>query len=148
MELPQRVRIVEVGPRDGLQNEPKSVPTATKVELIEQLTNTGLPTIEATAFVSPKWMPQIADHTNVLKTLQRTPNITYPVLVPNMKGFETATAAGAQEIAIFKTASETFSLKNINASITESVERFAPVCETARAQGIHVHSYISCVVGC
>jgi len=148
MELPQHVRIVEVGPRDGLQNEPKSVPTATKVELIERLADAGLPAVEATAFVSPKWVPQMADHTDVLKALRRRPGVAYPVLVPNMKGFEAATAAGAQEIAVFGAASETFSRKNINASIAESLERFAPVCEAARAQGIRVRGYISCVVGC
>jgi len=148
MELPQHVRIVEVGPRDGLQNEPKSVPTATKVELIERLADAGLPAVEATAFVSPKWVPQMADHTDVLKALRRRPGVAYPVLVPNSKGFEAAAAAGAQEIAVFGAASETFSRKNINASIAESLERFAPVCEAARAQGIRVRGYISCVVGC
>ena len=148
MELPQRLRIVEVGPRDGLQNEPGSVPTGTKVELIERLANAGLPAVEATAFVSPKWVPQMADHAEVLKTLRRKPGVAYPVLVPNMKGFEAAAAAGAEEIAVFGAASETFSRKNINASIAESLARFAPVCEAARAQGIRVRGYISCVVGC
>jgi hydroxymethylglutaryl-CoA lyase len=148
MELPQRVRIVEVGPRDGLQNEPKSVPTATKVALIERLADAGLPAVEATAFVSPKWVPQMADHTEVLEALRRRPGVAYPVLVPNMKGFEAAAAAGAEEIAVFGAASETFSRKNINASIAESLERFAPVCDAARAQGIRVRGYISCVVGC
>jgi hydroxymethylglutaryl-CoA lyase len=148
MELPQRVRIVEVGPRDGLQNEQKSVPTATKVELIERLADAGLPAVEATAFVSPKWVPQMADHSAVLKAIRRRPGVAYPVLVPNMKGFEAAAAAGTEEIAVFGAASETFSRKNINASIAESLERFAPVCEAARAQGIRVRGYISCVVGC
>jgi isopropylmalate/homocitrate/citramalate synthase len=148
MELPKRVRIVEVGPRDGLQNEPNSVPTAVKVELIERLADAGLPAVEATAFVSPKWVPQMADHSEVLKTLRRKPGVSYPVLVPNMKGFEAAAAAGAKEIAVFGAASETFSRKNINASIAESLERFAPVCEAARAKGIRVRGYISCVVGC
>jgi isopropylmalate/homocitrate/citramalate synthase len=148
MELPKRVRIVEVGPRDGLQNEPNSVPTAVKVELIERLADAGLPAVEATAFVSPKWVPQMADHSEVLKTLRRKPGVSYPVLVPNMKGFEAAAAAGAEEIAVFGAASETFSRKNINASIAESLERFAPVCEAARAKGIRVRGYISCVVGC
>jgi isopropylmalate/homocitrate/citramalate synthase len=148
MELPKRVRIVEVGPRDGLQNEPKSVPTAVKVELIERLADAGLPAVEATAFVSPKWVPQMADHSEVLKTLRRKPGVSYPVLVPNMKGFEAAVAAGAEEIAVFGAASETFSRKNINASIAESLERFAPVAEAARAKGIRVRGYISCVVGC
>ncbi len=148
MELPKRVRIVEVGPRDGLQNEPQSVATAVKVELIERLADAGLPAVEATAFVSPKWVPQMADHSEVLKALRRKPGVSYPVLVPNMKGFEAAVAAGAEEIAVFGAASETFSRKNINASIAESLERFAPVAEAARARGIRVRGYISCVVGC
>jgi isopropylmalate/homocitrate/citramalate synthase len=148
MELPKHVRIVEVGPRDGLQNEPRSVPTAVKVELIERLADAGLPAVEATAFVSPKWVPQMADHSEVLKTLRRKPGVSYPVLVPNMKGFEAAVAAGAEEIAVFGAASETFSRKNINASIAESLERFAPVAGAARAKGIRVRGYISCVVGC
>jgi len=148
MDLPNHVRIVEVGPRDGLQNEPKSVPTAVKVELIERLADAGLPAVEATAFVSPKWVPQMADHSEVLKTLRRKPGVSYPVLVPNMRGFEAAVAAGAEEIAVFGAASETFSRKNINASIAESLERFAPVAEAARAKGIRVRGYISCVVGC
>jgi isopropylmalate/homocitrate/citramalate synthase len=148
MELPERVRIVEVGPRDGLQNEPKSVATAVKIELIERLADAGLPAVEATAFVSPKWVPQMADHSEVLKALRRKPGVAYPVLVPNMKGFEAALAAGAQEIAVFGAASETFSRRNINASVAESLERFAPVCEAARAKGIRVRGYISCVVGC
>jgi isopropylmalate/homocitrate/citramalate synthase len=148
MDLPKRVRIVEVGPRDGLQNEPQSVPTAVKVELIQRLADAGLPAVEATAFVSPKWIPQMADHSEVLKTLRRKPGVSYPVLVPNMKGFEAAAAAGAEEIAVFGAASETFSRKNINASIAESLERFAPVAEAARAKGIRVRGYISCAVGC
>ncbi|HLB16406.1 MAG TPA: hydroxymethylglutaryl-CoA lyase [Burkholderiales bacterium] len=148
MELPKRVRIVEVGPRDGLQNEPQSVATAVKVELIERLADAGLPAVEATAFVSPKWVPQMADHSEVLKTLRRKPGVSYPVLVPNMKGFEAAVAAGAEEIAVFGAASETFSRKNINASIAESLERFAPVAAAARAKGIRVRGYVSCVVGC
>src|SRR5262245_64222196 len=148
LSIPQSVRIVEVGPRDGLQNEPGEVPTAVKVELIERLADAGLPAVEATAFVSPKWVPQMADHTEVLKALRRKAGVAYPVLVPNMKGFEAAAAAGAQEIAVFGAASETFSRKNINASIAESLERFAPVCEAARAQGIRVRGYVSCVVGC
>jgi isopropylmalate/homocitrate/citramalate synthase len=148
MDLPKRVRIVEVGPRDGLQNEPQSVATAVKVELIERLADAGLPAVEATAFVSPQWVPQMADHSEVLQALRRKPGVSYPVLVPNMKGFEAAVAAGAEEIAVFGAASETFSRKNINASIAESLERFAPVAEAARAKGIRVRGYISCVVGC
>jgi isopropylmalate/homocitrate/citramalate synthase len=148
MTLPGRARIVEVGPRDGLQNEPASVPTAVKVELIERLAAAGLPAVEATAFVSPRWVPQMADHSEVLRTLRRKPGVSYPVLVPNMQGFAAAVAAGAEEIAVFGAASETFSRKNINASIAESLERFEPVCEAARAKGIRVRGYISCVVGC
>jgi isopropylmalate/homocitrate/citramalate synthase len=148
MDLPRRVRIVEVGPRDGLQNEPRSVPTGVKVELIERLADAGLPAVEATAFVSPKWVPQMADHSEVLKSLRRKPGVSYPVLVPNMQGFEAAAAAGADEIAVFGAASETFSRKNINASIAESLERFAPVAEAARTRGIRVRGYVSCVVGC
>jgi hydroxymethylglutaryl-CoA lyase len=148
MTLPARVRIVEVGPRDGLQNEARSVPTATKVALIERLADAGLPAIEATAFVSPKWVPQMADHAAVMQAVRRKPGVDYPVLVPNMKGYEAAVAAGVEEIAVFGAATETFSRKNINASIAESLERFAPVCAAARAQGIKVRGYISCVVGC
>jgi hydroxymethylglutaryl-CoA lyase len=148
MPLPAKVRVVEMGPRDGLQNEPKSVPTAVKVELIERLADAGLPAVEATAFVSPKWVPQMADHAEVLRAIRRKPGVSYPVLVPNMKGFEAAAAAGADEVAVFGAASETFSRKNINASIAESIERFAPVAEAARAKGIKVRGYVSCVAGC
>src|SRR5213082_4145577 len=132
------VRIVEVGPRDGLQNEPREVPTATKVELIERLADAGLPAVEATAFVSPKWVPQMADHTEVLERIRRKPGVDYPVLAPNLKGFEAARAAGATEVAIFAAASESFSRRNINCSIAGSLERFRPVVEFARAAGIRV----------
>ncbi len=142
------VRIVEVGPRDGLQNEPSEVPTAVKVELIERLAEAGLPAVEATAFVSPKWIPQMADHTEVLERVRRKPSVDYPVLAPNLKGFEAARAAGATEIAIFGAASEAFSKKNINCSIAESLERFRPVAEAARAANIKVRGYVSCVLGC
>ena len=148
MPLPAKVRIVEMGPRDGLQNEPRSVPTAVKVELIERLADAGLPAVEATAFVSPKWVPQMADHAEVLRAIRRKPGVSYPVLVPNMKGFEAAAAAGAEEIAVFGAASETFSRKNINASIDESLERFVEVAAAARARGIKVRGYVSCVAGC
>src|SRR6266700_4087630 len=134
MSLPRKVRIVEVGPRDGLQNEPKSVPTAVKIELIERLADAGLPAVEATAFVSPKWVPQMADHAQVMAGVRRKAGVAYPVLVPNMKGFEEACAAGAEEVAVFAAASETFSRKNINCSIAQSFERFAPVVEAARAR--------------
>jgi len=146
--LPAKVRIVEVGPRDGLQNEKGEVPTAVKVELIERLAAAGLPAVEATAFVSPKWIPQMADHTEVLERIRRRPGVSYPVLTPNLKGFEAARAAGATEVAVFGAASEAFSKKNINCSIVESLERFRPVVEHALKEKIKVRGYISCVVGC
>ena len=148
MSLPGKVRIVEMGPRDGLQNEKAEVPTAVKLELIDRLADAGLPAIEATAFVSPKWIPQMADHTEVLERIRRKPGVSYPVLTPNLKGFEAARAAGATEVAVFGAASEAFSKKNINCSIAESLERFRPVVEAAKASGIKVRGYISCVVGC
>ena len=148
MTLPPRVRIVEVGPRDGLQNEKGEVPTAVKLELIERLADAGLRAIEATAFVSPKWIPQMADHTEVLERIRRRPGVAYPVLTPNLKGFEAARAAGATEVAVFGAASEAFSRKNINCSIAESLERFRPVVDAAKKSNIKVRGYISCVVGC
>jgi hydroxymethylglutaryl-CoA lyase len=141
-------KIVEVGPRDGLQNEPGEVPTAVKVELIERLADAGLSSVEATAFVSPKWVPQMADHTEVLERIRRKPGVSYPVLTPNLKGFEAARAAGATEVAIFGAASEAFSRKNINCSIAESLERFRPVAEAARKNNVKVRGYVSCVLGC
>ena len=146
--VPDSVRLVEVGPRDGLQNEPGEVPTDVKVELIERLADAGLPAVEATAFVSPKWIPQMADHTEVLERIRRKPGVSYPVLTPNLKGFEAARAAGATEVAIFGAASEAFSKKNINCSISESLERFKPVTEAAKAAKIRVRGYVSCVLGC
>ncbi len=146
--LPAQVRIVEVGPRDGLQNEPGEVPTAVKLELIERLADAGLPAVEATAFVSPKWIPQMADHTEVLERIRRKAGVSYPVLTPNLKGFESARAAGAKEVAVFAAASEAFSKKNINCSIAESLERFAPVVEEAKKHQIAVRGYVSCVLGC
>jgi len=148
ISLPKRVRIVEMGPRDGLQNEPGTVPTAVKLELIERLADAGLTAIESTAFVSPKWIPQMADHTEVLKGIRRRPGVSYPVLTPNLKGFEAALAAGATEVAIFGAASESFSKKNINCSIAESLERFRPVAEAAATAGVRVRGYVSCVAGC
>ena len=148
MRLPSRVRIVEVGPRDGLQNEPGVVPTALKVALIEQLADAGMPVVEATAFVSAKWVPQMADHAEVMRTIRRKTGVSYPVLVPNMRGLEAALATGVTEIAVFGAASESFSRKNINCSIAESFKRFAPVVTTARAQGVRVRGYISCVIDC
>ena len=137
-----------MGPRDGLQNEPGTVPTAVKLELIDRLADAGLTAIESTAFVSPKWIPQMADHTEVLKGILRRPGVTYPVLTPNLKGFEAALAAGAMEVAIFGAASESFSKKNINCSIAESLERFQPVAEAAAKNNVRVRGYVSCVVGC
>jgi hydroxymethylglutaryl-CoA lyase len=148
MTLPAHVRIVEVGPRDGLQNEKAEVPTAVKLELIERLADAGLQAVEATAFVSPKWIPQMADHTEVLERIRRKPGVAYPVLTPNLKGFEAARAAGATEVAIFGAASESFSRKNINCSIAESLERFRPVADAARAAGVKLRGYVSCVLGC
>ena len=148
MTLPRKVRIVDVAPRDGLQNEPKSVPASVKIELIERLQDAGLPAVEATAFVSPKWVPQMADSAEVMAGIRKRAGVAYPVLVPNMKGFEAARAAGAEEVAVFGAATETFSRKNINCSIAESLERFAPVVEAAKAAGIRVRGYISVVAGC
>lgn len=147
MALPKDVRIVEVGPRDGLQNE-AAVPTHAKIALINALSEAGYRTIEAGSFVSPKWVPQMADSGEVLRGITRTPGIRYTALTPNLKGFELAMAAGADEVAIFGAASEAFSQKNINCSIAESLERFAPVLETAQAKGIPVRGYVSCVLGC
>src|SRR6059036_2815392 len=142
------VRIVEVGPRDGLQNEPGEVPTAVKIQLIERLADAGLPAIEATAFVSPKWVPQMADHAEVLERIRRRPGVSYPVLTPNLKGFEAARAAGATEVAVFGAASEAFSKRNINCSIAESLDRFRPILENSLREKIKVRGYISCVVAC
>jgi isopropylmalate/homocitrate/citramalate synthase len=137
-----------VGPRDGLQIEAKRVPTGVKIELINRLAEAGPAAVEATAFVSPKWVPQMADNAQVFAGIRRRPGVGYPVLVPNMKGFEAARAAGAEEIAVFGAASETFSRRNINCSIAESLERFAPVVKIARASGMRVRGYISCAAGC
>ena len=148
MRLPKQVKMVEVGPRDGLQNEPGDVPTEARIALIDRLSDTGLGVIEAGSFVSPKWVPKMADTAAVLAGIRRRDGVSYPVLVPNMKGLEAALAAGAREIAIFAAASESFSQKNINCSIAESLERFAPVCQEALGQGLRVRGYISCVLGC
>lgn len=148
MARPDRVEIVDVGPRDGLQAEPGMVPTADKIALIDRLSEAGVPAVEAGAFVSPKWVPQMADAAEVLAGIQRRPGTRYPVLVPNMRGLEGAAAAGVEEIAIFGAASETFSQKNINCSIDESLERFRPVAAAALAKGMKVRGYISCVLGC
>jgi hydroxymethylglutaryl-CoA lyase len=142
------IRIVEVGPRDGLQNEPRAVATEVKLELIERLAACGLPAVEATAFVSPKWIPQMADHAEVLERIRRKPGVAYPVLTPNLKGYQAARAAGATEVAVFGAASEAFSMKNINCSIAESLERFRPIAAQATQDGIRVRGYVSCVLGC
>ncbi|HUK10469.1 MAG TPA: hydroxymethylglutaryl-CoA lyase [Stellaceae bacterium] len=148
MPLPAEVRMVEVGPRDGLQNEVKTVSTADKIALVDRLGAAGLTMIEAGAFVSPKWIPQMADSAQVLKGIKRRPGVRYPVLVPNMQGFEAAMSAGVKEIAIFAAASETFSRRNTNCSIEESFERFAPVMQAAKARRVSVRGYVSCVVDC
>jgi hydroxymethylglutaryl-CoA lyase len=148
MPLPGRVKLVEVGPRDGLQNEPETVSTAQKIELIDRLADAGLTAIESGSFVSPKWVPKMADTAAVLAGIRRRAGVSYPVLVPNMKGLEAALASDVTEIAVFGAASETFSQKNINCSIAESLDRFAPVCEAALAKGVRVRGYISCVLGC
>lgn len=148
MSYPARVRVVEVGPRDGLQNEPAAVPVEAKVALIEALADAGLTGIEAGGFVSPKWVPQMADTAEVLARLRPRPGVAYPVLVPNLQGLDRALACGVREIAVFGAASESFSRRNINCSIEESLGRFVPVAEKARAAGVRVRGYISCVLGC
>jgi hydroxymethylglutaryl-CoA lyase len=148
MAMPAGVRIVEVGPRDGLQNEKAIVPTPAKVELIDRLSAAGLQCIEATSFVSPKWVPQLADAAEVMTAIDRRPGVRYPVLVPNLQGYERAMAAGARDIAVFTAASEAFNRRNTNAGIDESLERFAPVMERARADGVAVRGYVSTVLGC
>lgn len=148
MSSPDSVRIVEVGPRDGLQNEKAIIPTATKIALIDRLSATGLRSIEATSFVSPKWIPQLADAADVFAGIHRRDGVHYPVLVPNLQGYERARNVGADEVAVFAAASEAFSRKNINASIDESLDRFAPVLERAAADGVRVRGYVSTVLGC
>lgn len=146
--LPAHVRVVEVGARDGLQNEKTIVAAAVKIELIDRLTETGLQSIEATSFVSPKWVPQLADATEVFAAIHKKPGVRYPVLVPNLQGYERARAVGATEIAVFTAASEAFNRKNIDASIDESIERFEPVMERAKTDGVSVRGYVSTVLGC
>ena len=148
MGMPSQVRIVEVGPRDGLQNESATIATADKIALVDRLSATGLRTIEATSFVSPKWVPQLADAAEVFAGIARRPGIRYPVLVPNEQGYARARAAGAEDVAVFTAASEAFNRRNINASIDESLARFAPVLERARADGVPVRGYVSTVLGC
>ncbi|KAF1852292.1 hypothetical protein Lal_00013689 [Lupinus albus] len=148
MLLPKFVRMVEVGPRDGLQNEKTMVPTAVKVELVNRLSDAGLSVVEAASFVSPKWVPQMGDSAEVLAGIARKPGVRYAALTPNLKGLEGALAAKADEVAVFGAASESFSQKNINCSIAESLDRFAPVMEQAKAAGVPVRGYVSCVLGC
>ena len=148
MPLPQSVKIVEVGPRDGLQNEAGRVPTGAKISLIEGLAEAGLTAIEAGSFVSPKWVPQMADTAEVLAGLKRRAGVTYSVLTPNLKGLAAALTAGVTEVAVFAAASESFSQRNINCSIAESLERFRPVVATAATRGLRVRGYVSCVLGC
>lgn len=142
------VRIVEVSPRDGLQNEKTIIATADKIELVDRLSQTGLRSIEATSFVSPRWVPQLADAAEVFNAIARKPGVAYPVLVPNITGYDRARAAGAQEVAVFTAASEAFNRKNINAGIDESIERFRPVLERASDDGVKVRGYVSTVLGC
>ncbi|QUJ67165.1 hydroxymethylglutaryl-CoA lyase [Photobacterium sp. GJ3] len=148
MAVPQYVKIVEVGPRDGLQHESQILSLENKLAFIERLSQTGLSVIEAGAFVSPRWVPQMADSQAVFKAIVKHSGVSYPVLVPNMKGFELAQSVGVQEIAVFTAASESFSQKNINCSISESLKRFKPVIKAAQSSGIRVRGYVSCVLGC
>ncbi len=148
MTLPNQVRIVEVGPRDGLQNEKQTITTATKIQLIENLVAAGLTYIEAGSFVNPKWVPQMADSGDVFSGVARKPGVTYAALTPNLQGYERAIAVNANEVAIFAAASEAFSQKNINCSISESIQRFETLISAAKAQQIPVRGYISCVAGC
>ena len=148
MNYPDRVKLVDVGPRDGLQNEKGAVPAAVKVELVHRLQDAGLKSIEVTSFVSPKWVPQMADALDVMAGIQRRADVRYSVLTPNMKGFEAAVMSKPDEIVVFASASEAFSQRNINCSIAESIDRFAPVAAAAKAAGIHVRGAISCTVGC
>ncbi|TDV18535.1 hydroxymethylglutaryl-CoA lyase [Paraburkholderia caballeronis] len=148
MALPAAVKIVEVGPRDGLQNEKDFVPTATKIELVNRLSAAGFPNVETTSFVSPKWVPQMADAADVMAGIERRPGTLYSVLTPNLRGLEGALAARADEIVIFGAASEAFSQKNINCSIAESIERFRPVTEAAKQQGLRIRGSLSCALGC
>ncbi len=142
------VKIVEVGARDGLQNEPNLLATASKIELIHKLANCGFLSVEASSFVSPKWVPQLADAADVFAAITQKPGISYPALVPNLQGYERAIAAGVKEVAVFTAASEAFSQKNTNASVGENLERFVPIFERAKADGIKVRGYVSCVLGC
>ena len=148
MTLPTHVRLIEVGPRDGLQNEAQPISVADKVQLVDALTDAGLGYIEVGSFVSPKWVPQMAGSAEVFAQIRRKPGVVYGALAPNMRGFEDAVAAGVKEVAVFAAASEAFSQRNINCSISESLARFVPIIEAARQHGISVRGYVSCVLGC
>jgi len=148
MSLPEKVRLVEVGPRDGLQNEAQPISVADKVRLVDDLTAAGLVYIEVGSFVSPKWVPQMAGSAEVFASIDQRPGVTYAALAPNLRGFEDAATAGVKEVAVFAAASEAFSQRNINCSISQSLERFEPIIEAARAQGVRVRGYVSCVLGC
>lgn len=148
MSLPQHVRLVEVGPRDGLQNEARPIDVADKIRLVDDLTDAGLGYIEVGSFVSPKWVPQMAGSAEVFAGIQRKTDVTYAALAPNLRGFEDALASGVKEVAVFAAASESFSQRNINCSISESLDRFLPIMEAARLHGIRVRGYVSCVLGC
>ena len=148
MSLPRRVTVVEVGPRDGLQNEPARLPAAAKIGLVDRLSAAGLPAVEAASFVSPRWVPQLADGAEVLAGIRRHPGTRYAALVPNRQGLEAAAAAGADEVAVFTAASEAFTRRNVNASIDETLSRFAEVAEGAKARGLRLRGYVSCALGC
>ncbi|HEK1011409.1 TPA: hydroxymethylglutaryl-CoA lyase [Pseudomonas putida] len=148
MPLPEKVRLVEVGPRDGLQNEAQPISVADKVQLVDDLTDAGLAYIEVGSFVSPKWVPQMAGSAEVFAGIQQRPGVTYAALAPNLRGFEDALAAGVKEVAVFAAASEAFSQRNINCSISDSLKRFEPIMEAARSHGVRVRGYVSCVLGC
>ncbi|XP_028404939.1 hydroxymethylglutaryl-CoA lyase, mitochondrial-like [Dendronephthya gigantea] len=145
---PSYVKVVEVGPRDGLQNEKKFIPTESKIKFIDMLSNSGLPVIEVTSFVSPKWVPQMKDHQEVMRGIHKNPEVSYPVLTPNIQGFNSAVESGAEVVAIFAAASETFSRKNLNCSIDESLKRFEKVSDAAVDKMVKIRGYVSCVVGC
>lgn len=148
MNLPRRVKVVEVGPRDGLQSEPAAVPAAVKIALVDRLSAAGLPAIEAASFVSPRWVPQMADGAAVMAGIRRRPGTRYSALVPNLRGLEEAAAAGVDEAAVFTAASESFARRNVNASIEETLARFAEVASAARRHGIRLRGYVSCALGC
>jgi hydroxymethylglutaryl-CoA lyase len=148
MSLPKKIKMVEVGPRDGLQNESQTVPTAVKIELIDRLTDAGLPVVQATAFVSPKWVPQMADNAAVMAGIRRKPGVRYPVLVPNRKGLDAAIAAGCDEVVVFGAVTEAFSKRNTNCTIDEGLARFSEVCAEAIARGLKVRGDVSVCLGC